>query len=204
MNTVTPVKEPFSAMEMYMAAVRMVPAMAGLVGNAMTKRVKKQTIERIMLAVTEVNGCEVCSYAHTKMALKAGLSQEEINAMLSASGEHVPEDEAVAIFFAQHYAESKGKPDRASYERFMDTYGKKEGRAMLDAIQMMMYANITGLPISALLARFRKKPYAKSTLIREIVMILLTPVVTILAIPHAIINAITFRRRLRFSAYEPE
>jgi AhpD family alkylhydroperoxidase len=197
MHMVTPVKEPFSAFEMYMAAVRMFPAMAGLIGNAISKRVKKQTVERIMLAVTEVNGCEVCSYAHTKMALKAGMSQEEINAMLSASGEHVPEDEAVAIFFAQHYAESRGKPDRTSYERFMETYGKKEGKAMLDAIQMMMYANITGLPISGLLARFKKNPHANSSLIREIVMILMTPVVTVLAIPHALLNAITFRKRLR-------
>ncbi len=32
--------------------------------------------ERIMLAVTEVNGCEVCSYYHTKEALKAGLSED--------------------------------------------------------------------------------------------------------------------------------
>lgn len=30
--------------------------------------------ERIMLAVTEVNGCIMCSYVHTKLSLKAGLS----------------------------------------------------------------------------------------------------------------------------------
>ncbi|MFC0273464.1 carboxymuconolactone decarboxylase family protein [Metabacillus herbersteinensis] len=31
-----------------------------------------------MLAVTEVNGCEFCSYSHTKIALEQGMSQEEI------------------------------------------------------------------------------------------------------------------------------
>ena len=34
--------------------------------------------ERIMLAVTEVNGCAMCSYAHTQMALEAGLSSEDV------------------------------------------------------------------------------------------------------------------------------
>ena len=35
----------------------------------------KQFIERIMLAVTEVNGCAICSYAHTRMALESGNEQ---------------------------------------------------------------------------------------------------------------------------------
>ena len=36
------------------------------------KELSPDFIERIMLAVTEVNGCAICSYAHTKMALEAG------------------------------------------------------------------------------------------------------------------------------------
>lgn len=40
-------------------------------------------VKRIMLAVTEVNGCEVCSYAHTKSALEMGMSQTEIQEILS-------------------------------------------------------------------------------------------------------------------------
>jgi AhpD family alkylhydroperoxidase len=34
-----------------------------------------------MLAVTAVNQCRYCSYAHARMALLAGLSTEEIQAL---------------------------------------------------------------------------------------------------------------------------
>lgn len=38
----------------------------------------KQFQERIMLAVTNVNGCPMCSYAHAKYALESGMSDEEV------------------------------------------------------------------------------------------------------------------------------
>ncbi|MBN2604993.1 MAG: carboxymuconolactone decarboxylase family protein, partial [Bacilli bacterium] len=43
----------------------------------------KQFKERIMLAVTEVNGCELCSYVHTKVSLSSGMSASEIKQILS-------------------------------------------------------------------------------------------------------------------------
>jgi AhpD family alkylhydroperoxidase len=50
-----------------------------------------------MLAVTEVNGCEMCSYAHTKMALEAGLSNDEIQQMLAGDN---------WAYFPQHFNKS--------------------------------------------------------------------------------------------------
>ncbi|WP_256205872.1 carboxymuconolactone decarboxylase family protein [Carnobacterium iners] len=41
-------------------------------------------MERIMLAVTQVNGCSVCSYTHTKMALEVGMKSEKIKNILVA------------------------------------------------------------------------------------------------------------------------
>ena len=35
-----------------------------------------QFIKRIMLAVTQVNGCRMCSYHHTKEALRLGMPAE--------------------------------------------------------------------------------------------------------------------------------
>ncbi len=34
--------------------------------------------ERLMMVVTEVNGCRYCSYMHARLALSAGASQEEL------------------------------------------------------------------------------------------------------------------------------
>jgi len=42
------------------------------------RRVSREFSERIMLAVTEVNGCRYCSYFHAKVALKAGMEKGEI------------------------------------------------------------------------------------------------------------------------------
>ncbi|MCF7932972.1 MAG: carboxymuconolactone decarboxylase family protein [Acholeplasmataceae bacterium] len=199
MDTTLKPKERFTLIDLYWSAVWMMPAMIGLIRHAIRPRVSKKTIERLMLAVTEVNGCEVCSFAHTKMALKQGFTKEEIHAMLTASGEFIPKEEAVAIFFAQHYAESKGTPAKESYERFIATYGKKNGRVMRHAIQMMMYANLTGLPISALAARFKKRPYPESSFGYELFMILSTPLITILALPHVLLNMLFFRPTIRLS-----
>jgi AhpD family alkylhydroperoxidase len=199
MDPIVKPKERFNLIDLYWASVWMMPAMGGLIKHSIRSSVSKKTIERLMLAVTEVNGCEVCSYAHTKMALKQGFTQEEIHAMLTASGEFIPEEEAVAIFFAQHYAESKGKPSKESYERLIKTYGYKKGKVMRHAIQMMMYANLTGLPISALRARLKKRPYQKSSLGTELFMILMTPVITVLAIPHVLFNMLLLRPTIRFS-----
>jgi AhpD family alkylhydroperoxidase len=46
--------------------------------------------ERLMLAVTAVNGCRYCSYFHAKQALKSGITQEEINQLLSGTVDNCP------------------------------------------------------------------------------------------------------------------
>ena len=59
----------FSVSETYgivYRAVRTMPAFATAQRNGV---LQEDFAERLMLAVTEVNKCAMCSYAHTKMAL---------------------------------------------------------------------------------------------------------------------------------------
>ncbi len=63
-----------------------------------------------MLAVTEVNGCDICSYAHTKVALEAGMSSQEIQNMLGGIIDDVPLKEVHGIMYGQHYANARGNP----------------------------------------------------------------------------------------------
>ena len=72
-----------------------------------SKQMDQQFIERIMLAVTEVNGCDICSYAHTKMALESGMSNEEIQNMLDGVVSDVPKQQLLAVMFIQHYSKSR-------------------------------------------------------------------------------------------------
>jgi len=45
-------------------------------------RISTQFRERIMLAVTAVNGCVYCEWAHTKVALEQGCTNNEIKEIM--------------------------------------------------------------------------------------------------------------------------
>lgn len=142
--------------------------------------------ERIMLAVTEVNGCEACSYAHTKFALEEGMTIEEINAILSGDTETIPENELVGIFFAQHYTDNSGKVSKESWQRLIDEYGEESAMVILAFIRMMNVGNIYGIAYSALRDRFKGKPSGKTSSFYEISIMLSI----LLYLPAAIIHAI--------------
>jgi AhpD family alkylhydroperoxidase len=129
-------------------------------------------ISRIMLVVTEVNGCEMCSYYHTSEALKNGVSQEEIAQMLSGSIDQLEEEESVALIFAQHYAETKGKPTKAAWKRLIKTYGKKKSLGILGATRAIMVGNTLGIAYGALKDRIKGNKVAKSSLGYELSIIL--------------------------------
>ncbi len=142
------------------------------------KRIKEKEIiskgfqERIMIAVTEVNGCELCSYKHTEEALKSGMSDEDIQSMLSGNYENVHKEESVAIFFAQHYAESSGNPDKEAWQRVVYTYGPEKANAVLSTIKVIMMGNAYFIAVDALKKRLKGKPVKKSNFLQEIIITL--------------------------------
>jgi AhpD family alkylhydroperoxidase len=48
-----------------------------------SKRVERSFMEKIMLVITQVNGCRYCSYFHTQMALTSGVSETEIEQLVA-------------------------------------------------------------------------------------------------------------------------
>jgi hypothetical protein len=58
---------------------------------------------------------------HTEKALKKGISSEEISKLLSGSIDNVPDDESAALFFAQHYTDTRGLPSEKAWERMLAT-----------------------------------------------------------------------------------
>lgn len=146
----------------------------------------KQFAERLMIAVTEVNGCSMCSYAHAQIALEAGLSADEIEAMLGGSVHDVPTDELPAVLFAQHYAQQRGRPSKQAWERVRAQYGEKLSLGILGAIRMIMVGNTYGIPAGSLKNRFHKKdgakPDSRSSVPYELAMLLGLPVMLILGL----------------------
>lgn len=130
--------------------------------------VSKEFEKRIMLAVTQVNGCEMCSYHHTAEALKAGMSSEDIEAILCGEFSGVPINELPAILFAQHYAETIGKPDNEVFSSFIKEYGKQKSEDILCYIRTIMMGNAQGNILGAIESRFKGKPEQGSTFFKEI------------------------------------
>ena len=100
--------------------------------------------ERLMLAVTSVEGCRYCSYLHSRLALKGGVSQEEIGKLLSGDFEDCPEEEALAVLYAQHWAESNAHPDTVAIERLQEMYGYEKAEGIHLMLRMIRLGNLVG------------------------------------------------------------
>ena len=97
-----------------------------------------------MLAVTAVNGCRYCSYFHAKQALKSGITAKEISQLLSGDVTDCPEDEAVAVIYAQHWAESDAHPDPGAVQRLQQVYGFEKTEAIHLMLRMIRMGNLLG------------------------------------------------------------
>ena len=161
--------------------------------------ISKEFSERIMLAVTEVNGCVICSYAHTKMALESGMSGDEIKELLGGSMDSVPNDEVHALMFAQHSAEKRGYPDKSSKQKLIKVYGLQKSNAIMSAINFIMLGNAYGIPYGSLIARFNKKSNSvvdsRSNLFYEISMLLSIVIYIPIALIHSFL-AILFKKSI--------
>lgn len=191
-------KRKFSFWELFRSFVFAPRAMRKLIGNKKSKLVDLHFVERLQLAVTEVNGCAACSYQHTQMALKQGMSNEEISSFLSGAGDYTKPEEAKAIMFAQHFADSRGFPKKYAYNAIVEEYGEKEARIILSAAQTMIAGNMFGIPFSALLSRFQGKPYKDSSLFYELGMEIGGIIVLPIAIVHGFLRGLVGLPNQRF------
>jgi len=181
-------KKVYSVQESYWIMYHGLRTMKYMVKARSAQELSAAFIERLMLTVTEVNGCDVCSYAHAKMALESGMSNEEIQRILAGNTEGVPAGEAVAILFAQHYADTKGNPTPESWQRLVETYGVSRANGILGSIRTIMVGNAYGIAASALLRRLRGKPVKKSSFLYEVSMILTGVLLAPIAAIHALIS----------------
>ena len=117
------------------------------------ERISKPFQERIMMAVTEVNGCRYCSYFHTRVALSAGMDRAEIRRVLEGDFRDAPQEELAALYFAQYYAESGGAPDEEALRCLREQYGERRSAAILAYIRAIMIGNAWGNMLDSLRRR---------------------------------------------------
>ena len=181
-------KELYSVRESYRIYFKGLRTIKYMTRAKKRRDLSPEFIERIMMAVTEVNGCTICSYAHTKMALEIGMHNEEIQNILSGVMDDIPPDETAGVMFAQHYADNRGKPSKKAWEYIVGIYGLSKTKGILGSIRMIMIGNIYGIPWSSFFNRFRGKPDKRSNFLYEISMIITCIVFTPIVIIHALVS----------------
>ena len=109
--------------------------------------------ERLMLAVTAVNKCRYCSYAHAKQALTAGIDEDEIEDLKFGITEKCPVNEIPALLYAQHWAESAGKPEPEARARIVEVYPDETVNAIELTLQTIQMGNLLGNTLDYILFR---------------------------------------------------
>src|SRR5690554_61280 len=195
----TEFKRKFTFGQMYLSFVYAIGAFSILGKNKKSELIHPDFVERLQLAVTEVNGCAACSYQHTKMALNMGMSSEEINSFLSGGEDFIDPKEAKAIVFAQHFADETGRPNKKAYDSVVDEYGEEKAEVVLAACQVMLAGNMYGIPFSAFQSRLKGKKYKDSSLFYELGMMIFGILALPVAVLHGLIRKIFGVANKRFS-----
>ncbi len=149
-------------------------------GFLILKSLKKKKVmnfklkERIMLAVTEVNGCVLCSYVHTKLALNGGMTDLEIKELLAGDLDNVPAEESVAVLFAKDYAFNKETVDPKFYAKLIEKYGKYKAKAILSACEVITMTNSMGISLGLLKETLTFRHVKQSNVLNEFFIPLLT------------------------------
>lgn len=128
------------------------------------ERISTAFRERIMLAVTQVNGCRYCAYYHKHEANAAGLSRAESDAILAGVLEHgdIPEWERPALHYAQHWAEQRGEVSRQWRVEMVEQYGEDTVQHIEMAIRLIRSGNYMGNGVDYVLWRITPRAFWKN------------------------------------------
>ncbi len=158
----------FTPIEFYRHLPGSIRSMPVMIRSQQKGLISKAFNEKIMLAVTQVNGCRYCSWFHTRVAMKEGISKTEVHTMLGGEFDGADEDEMLALLYAQHYADTGGLPDEKSRNKLYETYGKEKARAIESSIKVITVGNIYGIALDGLMRRLKGKNMKGSKLLYEL------------------------------------
>lgn len=129
-----------------------------IIGSYIKPKISAALREKVMLAVTSVNDCRYCSWAHTRLALSKGVDINEVNNVLKNGGTAADNNsDAAAILFAQHYADTNGKVSKESLVELKRFFNNAQVREIMGHIHTIYIGNLSGNTFDALLLRFSGK-----------------------------------------------
>jgi hypothetical protein len=108
------------------------------------------------------------------MALKLGISQEEINSIYNSDFDSIPEEERLALMFAQNFAEAKNQPSLESIKSLVQYYGNERGNDIMNYIRMISMGNLAGNTVDAFESRLNGVPSEDGSFLIELLFYILS------------------------------
>lgn len=151
---------------------------------------------KIMLAVTDVNGCRICNAYHSK-ELKKGHTENskkpdikfDTNTFLKPKEDR----DTLALSFATHYALMEGRYDCSLFHKLIDYYGNKEAYGIMASIKMITFGNVNGIALGNIANRLRFRKVENANVLTD----LYNGLIAYVLLPMFIIVNL-FRRRKSF------
>ena len=101
--------------------------------------------ERLMMVVTEVNGCRYCSSYHSAQSIEAGVSSDELRVLLEGQiPEDSPAEEIPALAYARHWAETNGQPHSGATQSLVEKYGDERAGMIHAVLRTIRAGNLMG------------------------------------------------------------
>lgn len=114
------------------------------VGKGKEDQISLTFLERLVMTVTAVNGCRYCAQFHARRALTTGLTKNEVRSILEGNISQYPDEEAVGILYARHWAETESNPDSRFRRKVIKTYGRDKTQAVELVLRAISVANLVG------------------------------------------------------------
>lgn len=116
-----------------------------IIRRAMRELLSPAFRERLMLVVTEVNGCRYCRTFHAKEALQVGITDAELAVLLAGQiPTDAPEEEIPAMIYARYWAESDAQPAPENVQELIEAYGQEKAAAIHVVLRMIRMGNLMG------------------------------------------------------------
>jgi len=116
-----------------------------IIRRAMRELLSPAFRERLMLVVTEVNGCRYCRTFHASEALKEGITDTELAELLAGQiPTDAPEEEIPAMIYARYWAESDAQPASENVQELIEVYGEEKAAAIHVVLRMIRMGNLMG------------------------------------------------------------
>lgn len=141
------------------------------------KLISKVFETNLMLAVTEVNGCQICNYYHTKNAIDSGISEKELQSLLCGDLINVKAEEALALLFAQHYASEKEDYSTETFNKVIKYYGKEKAYGVLGVITLISFGNAYGISFINFKSRFTKAGKIEGSKLYNELFMMISPII---------------------------